>query len=284
MKDDIQYGEDYKNIPATSKESGKFEKLAENLWYHTVQIVNLCYVANKSNDDWVLVDAGMPNSSGEIISKAEETFGKDNPPKAIVLTHGHFDHVGSIVELVEHWNVPVYAHERELPFLRGEKAYMKPDPSVQGGAVAKLSGLFPKDPVNLGDMVHPLPDDGSVPFLEEWEWIHTPGHTPGHVSLWREKDQALIAGDAFTTVKQENLMDVTLQKKDISGPPRYFTPDWKASHASVRKLRDLNPLRAITGHGLPMENNELSKNLSYLTDNFEEIAVPDYGRHVENEE
>ncbi|PBB05526.1 MULTISPECIES: MBL fold metallo-hydrolase [Salimicrobium] len=284
MKDDIQYGEDYKNIPATSKESGRFGKLAENLWYHTVQIVNLCYVANVSNGGWVLIDAGMPNSSDDIINRAEETFGKDNPPEAIVLTHGHFDHVGSIVELVEYWNVPVYAHERELPFLRGEKAYMKPDSSVQGGAVAKLSGLFPKDPVDLGDKVYPLPQDGSVPFLEEWEWIHTPGHTPGHVSFFRKSDQALIAGDAFTTVKQENLMDVTMQKKDISGPPRYFTPDWKAAHTSVRRLRDLNPARAITGHGLPMENNELSKNLSYLADNFEEIAVPDYGRHVEDEE
>ncbi|MFC4560057.1 MBL fold metallo-hydrolase [Virgibacillus kekensis] len=283
MTNDMHYGKDYKVVPATSTKSGTFEKIAEDLWYQTIQIVNLCYVTNPIDNKWVLIDAGMPKSANNIIDHVTEKFGKDYPPAAIVLTHGHFDHVGGLVDLVKHWNVPVYAHEKELPYLRGEQAYPEPDTSVEGGMVAKMSKFFPTDPIELGDMVKPLPADGSVPYLEEWKWIHTPGHTPGHVSFWREKDQTLIVGDAFVTVKQENLYDVMVQNKEISGPPRYLTPDWKESQISVEKLRNLHPKLAITGHGLPMEGEDMTKNLDYLAKNFKKIAVPDHGRYVETD-
>lgn len=120
----------------------------------TIQIVNLYYVNNPSDDEWVLVDAGMPKSANKIIDTVNENFSK--PPVAIVLTHGHFDHVGAIIELVDYWKIPVYAHEYELPYLQGELKYPEPDPTVEGGMVAKLSPLFPVEPINLGDKVQPL--------------------------------------------------------------------------------------------------------------------------------
>ncbi|MER2031113.1 MAG: MBL fold metallo-hydrolase, partial [Solibacillus sp.] len=83
---------------------------------------------NKS--EFVLVDAGMLNSANEIISVAEKRFGPNCTPKAIILTHGHFDHVGAIIELIEYWNVPVYAHSLELPYLTGQQNYPEPDPTV----------------------------------------------------------------------------------------------------------------------------------------------------------
>src|SRR5690606_34164201 len=110
-----------------------------------------------------------------------------------------------------------------------------PDPTVEGGMVAKMSSLFPKEPINLGKHVEPLPSDGSVPHMPGFRWIHTPGHSPGHVSFFRDSDRALIAGDAFVTVKQEYLYKVITQEQEISGPPRYFTTDWKAAKESVQK-------------------------------------------------
>src|SRR5690606_31399127 len=161
------------------------------------------------------------------------------------------------IELIEHWDVPVYAHELELPYLTGQTKYPQPDASVEGGMVSKMSPMFPIDPINLGTHVQKLPADGTVPELPDFRWIHTPGHSVGHDSLVRVADKTLIAEDAFVTVKQEYLYKVFTQAQEISGPPRYLTPDWTASRASVEKLYDLHPEVAVTGHGVPMEGEQL---------------------------
>jgi glyoxylase-like metal-dependent hydrolase (beta-lactamase superfamily II) len=167
-----------------------------------------------------------------------------------------------------------------MPFLTGQQSYPEPDPTVEGGMVAKMSPMFPNEPIDLGKNVKPLPSDGSVPHMTGFKWIHTPGHSPGHVSLFRENDRALIVGDAFVTVKQEYLYKVLTQEQEISGPPRYLTTDWKAAKESVIKLAALKPTAAVTGHGLPMSGELLTSSLEKLVENFDEIAKPDYGRYV----
>ncbi|MEX0646614.1 MAG: MBL fold metallo-hydrolase [Balneolaceae bacterium] len=279
--DEMKYGDDYKSIPATSKKSGKGSEVVDDLFCYTVQIVNVIFVGNPETGDFVLVDAGTPGSENEIIEAAEERFGANSRPKAIILTHGHFDHVGSVLELIKYWKVPVYAHPMEFPFLTGFKKYPEPDPGVKGGMMAKLSSLYPIEAVNLGGNLEEIPSDGSVPYLQDFQWIHTPGHTPGHISLFREDDRSLIAGDAFVTVKQESLYKVMTQKKEISGPPRYLTPDWQAAKESVKRLQSLEPEHAVTGHGVPMGGKELRENLAKLADNFDSIAVPEEGKYVD---
>ncbi len=265
-------------MPLTSKESGRLQKLREDIAMYTNQIVNLFYVG--TSEGWVLVDAGMPGSHREIIARAEELFGEGARPQAIVLTHGHFDHVGSLPHLTEHWDAPVYAHILELPYLTGREDYPPADPSVEGGLVTELSRFFPRRAIDLGPMVHPLPEGGEVPGLPGWQWLHTPGHTKGHVSLFRGADRTLLAGDAFVTVKQESIYKVWTQQIEIGGPPRYFTTDWVAAEASVQKLFGLNPVLAATGHGQPMEGDELAESLERLTRRFRKIAVPDHGKYV----
>lgn len=146
--------------------------------------------------------------------------------------------------------------------------------------VAKMSFIFPNEPINLGDNVKKLPSDGTIPHMPDFKWIHTPGHTPGHISLFREKDRTLIAGDAFVTVKQEYLYKVFTQHQEISGPPRYLTTDWKAAKESVIKIQALKPVVAVTGHGLPMSGKLLTNSLQKLVKDFEQIAIPDYGIYV----
>lgn len=282
MDQEMKYGEDYTYLPATSIASGKGKELLPDIYCHTIQIVNICMIGNphKGQEGWVLVDAGMPASADAIIAAAEERFGSGSQPLAILLTHGHFDHVGAIIELVKRWDVPVYAHDLELPYLTGKQAYPPPDPTVDGGLFAKLSTLFPNEPINLGHHVKPFPSDGSIPMLSDWRWIHTPGHTPGHISFYREADRCLIAGDAFVTVQQESIYKVLMQKHEISGPPKYFTTDWEQARESVIKLQALNPKIAVTGHGLPMTDEELSLNLRELVERFDEIAIPSSGKYV----
>lgn len=281
MENNLSYGKDHIFIPATSTKNGIGIEVLPDLYSHTVQIVNIILVGDPDSKEFVLVDAGMPYSAQEIINAIEERFGANSRPKAIILTHGHFDHVGAIIDLVKQWKVPVYAHELELPFLTGKSSYPDPDSTVEGGLVSKMSAIFPTDPINLGNSVEQLPNDGSIPFLPGFRWIHTPGHSPGHVSLFRDEDKALIVGDAFVTVKQEYLYKVLTQELEISGPPRYLTTDWKAAYESVKILEALKPSIAITGHGLPMVGKLLTESLQKLVQEFDSIAIPDYGKFVD---
>jgi glyoxylase-like metal-dependent hydrolase (beta-lactamase superfamily II) len=267
-------------IPMTSIRSGVGEEVSHDLFCYTNQIVNISLVGTA--EDWVLVDTGMPQSAKRILKLVEDRFGAESIPKAIILTHGHFDHVGAVVDLVESWNVLVYAHELEIPYLTGQASYPEPDGSVEGGIIAKLSPFFPNEPINLGSHVNRLPSDGSIPGMPGWRWIHTPGHTPGHVSLFRDKDRALIAGDAIVTVEQDSLYKVLTQKKKLTGPPVYFTTDWHAAEQSVKKLEALKPSVVISGHGVPMSGDELTSGLLLLAADFKKIAVPDHGRYVDN--
>jgi glyoxylase-like metal-dependent hydrolase (beta-lactamase superfamily II) len=266
-------------IPVTTITSGKGMAVEPDVWCLPIQIVNIIMVGDPSGSkDWVLIDAGMPGSANKIAAAAEERYG--TKPKAIILTHGHFDHVGAIVELVEMWQIPVYAHELEMPYLTGKSDYPPADPTVDGGLVSEMSPFFPHKGINLENHINALPADGSVPEMSDWHWLHTPGHTPGHISLYREKDRLLVAGDAFVTVKQESLYKVIMQEQEISGPPKYFTTDWDAAQESVRKLQALNPSAAVTGHGIPMSGEMLSQELAALVQDFKRIAVPAHGRFV----
>jgi glyoxylase-like metal-dependent hydrolase (beta-lactamase superfamily II) len=247
----------------------------------TTTIVNVYFVSDSTQkDNWVLVDTGIPGSTEKIIQEAEKRFGEYHPPKAIILTHGHFDHVGAVKKLVEKWNVPVYAHKDEIPYLKGEKSYPPGDPSVGGGLLAMISPLYPNDPITLGDTVHPLSENDDISFMPDWRVVHTPGHTPGHISLFRERDGALIVGDAFITVKQESAMAVMTQEEEIHGPPAYFTPDWDQARESVKRLEALHPSVAYTGHGQVIYGEKLRNQLKYLADNFDSVAIPKHGRYV----
>ncbi|MBB6098126.1 glyoxylase-like metal-dependent hydrolase (beta-lactamase superfamily II) [Deinobacterium chartae] len=241
-------------------------------------IVNV-YFLGEPGGPWILVDTGLPGFARLIRKAAETRFGQGARPEAIVLTHGHFDHVGSLEALLRVWDVPVYAHERELPFLTGAASYPPPDPWV-GGGMALSSPLFPRSPLHLGARVRALHADFSLPALPEWRWIHTPGHSAGHVSLFRDSDRVLVAGDAFVTTRQESLLSALLQRRKLSGPPAYFTPNWTDARASVERLAALEPEVAATGHGVPMRGRRLQRGLKKLAKSFERRAVPRGGRYV----
>ncbi|QGU96373.1 MBL fold metallo-hydrolase [Clostridium bovifaecis] len=257
----------------------KSQKITPDIILLEFTVVNACILCE--GNEWFLVDTGLESSAEFIIETAEKYFKKNSQPKAIILTHGHFDHIGSVIQLVDKWKVPVYAHELEMPYLTGKKDYAAGDSTVDGGLVAEMSPAFPHNSINLGNSIHPLPSDGSIPAITEWRWIHTPGHTPGHISLFRDKDKVLIVGDAFTTVKQESLLSVLTQRKKVSGPPAYLTTDWKAAETSVKALATLEPSLIIPSHGIPMRGKELNIYLGNLASHFEDIAVPEHGRFVE---
>lgn len=255
-------------------------EIAPDVAYKQLAIVNVMFVGLPQAGDggWVLIDAGLFGSAAAIRSAARARFGGDGRPSAIVMTHGHFDHVGSLATLARDWDVPVYAHPAELPFLNGTESYPPADPNVGGGLMARLSPLFPTSPVDVGQWLRALPPDGSVPPLAEWRAVHTPGHAPGHISLWRARDRLLIAGDAVVTTQQESVYAAITQEPQMHGPPMYFTPDWASAKRSVAALAALEPDLVITGHGAAMQGPELRAALHRLAEQFDDIAVPENRR------
>jgi hypothetical protein len=89
----------------------------------------------------------------------------------------------------------------------------------------------------------------------------------------------VVAGDAFTTTKQESLVAALTQRAEIHGPPMYFTPDWDEARASVKHLADYAPSAAITGHGPPLRGERLQQGLRNLSTHFDVYARPARGRY-----
>lgn len=272
----VQLSLEINDIAPTEESASGARVFAPDLAYRLMSIVNVIFYGDPAKgNDWVLIDTGLPTSKNTIVETAEARFVRNTPPSAIIMTHAHFDHAGSLEGLAEHWDVPVYAHPLEFPYLNGQASYPPADAFVGGGAMALLSPLFPRSPVDVGRWLKMLPPDRSVPAMPGWKWLHTPGHTPGHISLWRESDRTLIAGDAIVTTGQESVYEVMTQKPEMHGPPRYLTPDWDDAERSVVMLASLEPELVITGHGQPVRGERMRARLHELAANFSAIAVPE---------
>ena len=260
----------------------KYFQVSQGVWGMRLFFVNVYMIANRRGvgKGWVLVDTGIKGSASKIIAMAEALFGPGTRPSAIVLTHGHSDHAGSLPELLRYWDVPVYAHKLELPYLTGKSSYPPADPEVGGGFMSLISWAWPTGPINVSRNLREIDMYEGIPQLPEWKVIHTPGHTPRHISLFLPLNTTLIAGDAFTTTQPESAISVLTYRKKLSGPPKYITTDWIAAAKSVRKLAALQPRIAATGHGSVMRGRELSTALNYLANHFEQVAVPQSGRYV----
>jgi glyoxylase-like metal-dependent hydrolase (beta-lactamase superfamily II) len=266
-------------IPLPSYEVVALDDVASGVKGLRVLFVNI-YAVQSAAGGWTLIDTALPLSAGKIKSWAEDLYGKGTKPNAIVLTHGHFDHVGAIETLVADWDVPVYAHRSELPYLTGQAKYPPPDPGVGGGLMAVISPIYPRTSANLSGRVQALPEDGSIPTLPGWTYLFTPGHAPGHISLYRAEDKLLLPGDAFCTTKQESFLAVAKQKPELHGPPAYYTPDWDSARTSVERLAKLCPRTIAPGHGLPIAGDLVPDQLQRLAINFDHIAMPDHGKYV----
>ena len=250
-------------------------RVASGVYHTKIVFVGAYFVDVPENDSWVLIDTGLPLSHGRIIKAAQSRYG-GRKPAAIVLTHGHFDHAGAALSLSETWNVPIFAHRLEMPYLTGKSDY-PPQDSTMGGAIAQMARLFPHSGYDFGRHVVALPENGELPELPSWKFLHTPGHTAGHISLWRESDRTLIAGDALSTMNLDSWISNLTEKQEFCRPAAPFTTDWQAARRSVELLADLEPFAVGAGHGQPITGADTARRLKEFARNFE---PPAHGRYA----
>lgn len=184
-----------------------------------------------------IVDAGTRHAAQRILRATA-----DLPITAHAVTHGHSDHQGSSAALVAKLGVPFWAPAGEADALRsGRDDALSPQNAItrwqarhwRGPAVAVDRELAEGDALDAGFVV-----------------VETPGHSPGHLSYWREEDRTLIAGD------------VLFGRHPITGrpglhePPSRFTMDVARNRASIRRVAELRPKLMVFGHGRPQRDPE----------------------------
>jgi glyoxylase-like metal-dependent hydrolase (beta-lactamase superfamily II) len=177
----------------------------------------------------VLVDAGVKAHGGKIVRELE-----GRPVSAHAITHAHADHVGGTRHVQETLRVPVWVGAGDAGALRA--GHPPAPPGRRGGSLLERYGSFPPaEPdreLREGDEVGP----GFVV-------LDTPGHSPGHVSFWRERDRTLVCGDVFFN------MSVVTTRVGLRQPPDLFTHDPALNRRSERRLADLDPALVLFGHG-----------------------------------
>jgi len=249
-------------------------RIAPDVGWLPISFVNV-YFLGRPGSPWLLVDAGLPGRANQILAAAKARFGAGAKPEAIVLTHGHFDHAGSARQLAEEWGVPIYAHRLEMPYLTGRSAYPPPDPTI-GGAIAFLSRFMPSGPYDFGSSIREL-SGKEVPGMPGWEWLATPGHSPGHISLFRASDRVLLAGDAFATMDMDSWSGLISGQQVLARAGAPFNADWEATRLSVKKLAELRPNVVGCGHGIPMSDSDLSARVERYAERF---RAPRCGRYA----
>ena len=180
----------------------------------------------------VLVDTGVKQSADKI-----EAMLDGRSVAAIALTHAHEDHAGAMKDLAARFGVPVWCGTADREATETGELVLAPAfsrPRLQ--ALAHATAGFEPAPV-----ARTLAEGDSLPA--GFTVLDTPGHSPGHVSFWREADRTLICGDVFFN------MHLLTTRPGLRQPPKLFTPDPARNRESERRLAALEPRTVGFGHG-----------------------------------
>jgi glyoxylase-like metal-dependent hydrolase (beta-lactamase superfamily II) len=182
----------------------------------------------------VLVDAGFGWQGSRVLAAVRGRVVTEH-----VITHAHVDHAGGTRKVIDALRVPVRAGARDLADLHSGDVPMKVPKALRrpSKAYASFAPVPEAAPLHEGDEIGP----GFVV-------LDTPGHSAGHISLWREDDGVLICGDVI------NSMSLVTTRPGLQEPPTVFTPDPVENRRSIRRLADLEPRLVLVGHGPPVTN------------------------------
>lgn len=184
----------------------------------------------------VLIDSGTRMARGRILRQL-----KGRTITTHALTHAHPDHQGSSKAVCEALSIPLWCGEGDRRAMETGD-YSKTTPKGRGSK-------FPNNLMN-GPTFPVEKTIGEGDTVGGFTVIETPGHSPGHVSFWRESDETLIAGDVVFG------MNILTTKMGLHEPPKIFTLDPALNRDSARKLAALKPKLICFGHGKPLTDGD----------------------------
>ncbi len=180
----------------------------------------------------VLIDAATRWAGRRILRQIG-----DRKLSMLALTHAHPDHQGVAKMICERYRIPLACHAADVPTMQGER------PMQPNNSIIRLISLFwagPSYPVAR------VLQDGDE--IAGFRVVHTPGHTPGQIILFRDDDRVAIVGDVL------NGMNMATTWPGLHEPPGFFCTDVAENRRSIRRLAELEPRLLCFGHGPPLND------------------------------
>ncbi len=209
----------------------------------------------------ILIDTGMPGQQEAIQTAMEKAGIPWQKLNTVILTHQDIDHIGSIQEVLAAAAKPlnVYAHADDKPYIEGDLPPIKMNPERVQQMVERLpeemreqvSAIFLNPPT--AKVTKTVADGEVLPFCGGIEVIFTPGHTPGHISLYHRPSKTVITGDS--TVSENG---------KVLGPNPQATPDMEQALASLKKFTSFDIAKMICYHG-GLCDSQVNEQLRELT-------------------
>jgi len=212
------------------------EEIAPGVYGIGMGYVNAFLIAGE--DGLALVDSGLPRKKDPILSAVAGVGRRPVDLRHILITHHHIDHMGSLGDLMEATGAKSYVHLLDSPIVRGDAPQPGPNPkSLLGLFAGPLIERFGPAPTTARVDVE-VADGDELAVAGGVRAVHTPGHTPGHLSfLLPREGGVLFAGDAAANVIRLGL------------PIGMFTADREQAKASISRLASLEFEVACFGHG-----------------------------------
>lgn len=211
-------------------------KVIPNVYQLTVKGVNIILIAE---EELTLIDTGLRGSSAQIVDFIRSLGRSVEEVSLIIITHNHLDHAGGLAELRRLTKARVAAHkadvsdtENQLPYPRTVQRLLRVRPFSALRSVFSIQPSEVDIQLEGGELLKPL---GGLRV------IHTPGHTPGSISLFSPQNKLLIVGDALNKGGKIPRL-----------PPKMVSTDLTQARDSVKRLARLDFDILCFGHGKPL--------------------------------
>ena len=211
-------------------------KIIDNVFVVPGVVANIYILVD--DDGLTIIDAGLPRSEKKILAYVASLGKSASDVKRIILTHSDLDHVGALAALQKATGARTYASQIEADAIAAGKPSRQINPSgfsLRRILFALIGPFFKAKPVQVDEI---LSSDQILPVLGGLRLVETPGHTPGHVSLFAPRAGVLFCGDSMVTVEN-----------GIRGSRPGVTWDEAKAKESARKQAELGASIVCSGHG-----------------------------------
>ena len=198
--------------------------------------VNVVVIAE---EELTLIDVGVPGTLPVVTSFIRRLGRSPEEISTVIITHNHFDHIGGLPELRRLTDVRVIAHQAGLVHGHSEEAYPE--------GLRRLLRVFLRSPIrhrfvlDSGDVDVQVVGGEVLKPLGGLQVVHTPGHTPGSISLYSPERRLLFIGDALRR-----------HRRRLDMPAKMVSTDLAQAVASLEKLAPLDFEVLVPGHGRPV--------------------------------